>query len=443
MYYDKWPNKTVTPPLIGPCVFLNTVAREPQVSPWGFSWCNLNGGYMEQLNIVYLSLDELEPYEKNARKHQDKDIKTIVESIKQFGMNDPIGIWSDHNVIVEGHGRAMACKQLGIDKVPCIRLDHLTDEQRRAYALAHNKTAEMSEWDLDILPEELGNISEFDMADFGFDMDFNMGEEPSEVKEDDYEVQEPENPIAVLGDVYMLGNHRLMCGDSTSITDVEKLMDGVKADMIHTDPPYGVNMRRSGSIENDDLDDASLKNLIDMAISNAATVSKANIPLYCWIGFRGYALAEDVIKKYFKINNCIVWVKPSIGLGGKGYRYQHELCIFSGNIDDRTASDVWQIARDRSGLHPTMKPLELVGRALSNSSKPNDNILDLFGGSGSTLIACDQLKRKAFLMELDPKYVDVIIDRYIKFKGSDEDVFLIQDGQKIPYTKLKQSRNSQ
>lgn len=194
---------------------------------------------MGELKIEYIKLSKLKPYEKNARKHQKADLATIENSIREFGMCDPIGIWSDQNIVVEGHGRLLALKALGHTEAPCIRLDHLTDEQRRAYALAHNKTAEMSEWDFDLLPGELDDILDIDMTAFGFE--FDVDEEEPEVHEDDYEVEVPEEPKAKRGDIYQLGNHRLMCGDSTSIDDVEKLMDGDKADMGFTDPPWNVN----------------------------------------------------------------------------------------------------------------------------------------------------------------------------------------------------------
>jgi ParB-like chromosome segregation protein Spo0J len=177
-----------------------------------------------ELKIEYLSLNELKPYEKNARKHQKDDLSTIKASIKEFGMSDPIGVWGENNIIVEGHGRYMACKELGIESVPVIHLDHLSDEQRRAYALAHNKTAEMSQWDFDLLGSELDDILDIDMSDFGFDL--NLDNEEQEVIEDDYEPELPEEPKAKLGDIYQLGNHRLMCGDSTCLTDVQKLAGG-------------------------------------------------------------------------------------------------------------------------------------------------------------------------------------------------------------------------
>lgn len=378
------------------------------------------------MEIVELKLDELTPFEHNAKIHTDKDVDVIANSIKEFGMNDPVGIWGDKNIIVEGHGRLLALKKLGYEKVPCIRLDHLTDEQRRMYTLTHNKSAELSEWDFEKLEQEMKQL-EFELSNFGFDekelqIEFDKNKE---TEEDDFDIEEniPEEATCKKGQLWKLGNHYLMCGDSTNKEDVEKLMQGNKADMVFTDPPYGVSMSRSvvsgkdNSIMNDNLSDKEFIDLLEKAIKNIVAFSKNNSPLYLWIGFRAYSKAEEVVKKYYKINNCIVWEKPSIGLGGRGYRYQHELCIFSGNINDRSLSDVWKFGRDNQGLHPTMKPIDLVSYALKNSSEKNNLILDLFGGSGSTLIACEQLNRICYTMELDEKYCDVIIKRWETLTG--------------------------
>lgn len=264
-----------------------------------------------ELKIEYLSLDKLKPYDKNARKHQKEDLSTIKASIKEFGMSDPIGVWGEKNTIVEGHGRYMACKELGLEKVPVIHLDHLSDEQRRAYALAHNKTAEMSEWDFDILGSELDDILDIDMSDFGFNLDFD--EEEKEVIEDDYEPELPEEPKAKLGDIYQLGNHRLMCGDSTSITDVEKLMNGDKADMVFTDPPYGYNyqsnMREKSQkfdvIENDDKILDFFPN-IQMVCNGFVFICTTWKVLDKWI---------PLFKQYHELSNMIIWNKGGGGIG--------------------------------------------------------------------------------------------------------------------------------
>jgi DNA modification methylase len=254
----------------------------------------------------------------------------------------------------------------------------------------------------------------------GFDEKFLDGllePEPTAGLTDEDAVPEvPETPKTVLGDVWVLGNHRLMCGDSTSIDAVEKLMDGRKADMVFTDPPYGVNMQRSGSIKGDSSM-AEAEEIIAGAISVASALSKQGASWYFWVGFRAYAFTHMEILKYRKVSNCVVWKKPSIGMGKGGYRFQHELCVFAGEVESRSVSDVWEFGRDTSSLHPTMKPVDLVCHGLKNSSKSDDEVLDLFGGSGSTLIACEKTNRHARLMELDPKYCDVIIKRWQDFTG--------------------------
>ena len=224
-----------------------------------------------ELNIEYLPVEALRPYDRNARKHAKKDIDAIAASIKEFGFDDPIGIWGD-GLIVEGHGRLLAAKQMGMTSVPCIRLDHLTDEQRRAYTLAHNRTAELSGWDFDIQAAELAGIEDIDMTLFGFDP------LEGEVREDDYTPQPPEAPKAQLGDIYQLGRHRLMCGDSTSAADVATLMGGVKADMLLTDPPYNVNVNgKAGSILNDNQADADFQVFLHNAF-NAAKLTLRGVP---------------------------------------------------------------------------------------------------------------------------------------------------------------------
>lgn len=412
-----------------------------------------------ELKIEYMALDKLKPYEKNARKHQEKDLSTIKASISEFGMSDPIGVWGKDNTIVEGHGRYLACKELGIEKVPVIHLDHLTDEQRRAYALAHNKTAEMSEWDIDLLGEELGDIFDIDMSDFGFDIE---GEQSSEeAEEDNFEVKLPEEPKAKNGDIYQLGNHRLMCGDSTSIDDVEKLMNGCKASLLVTDPPYNVNYEgTAGKIMNDSMDNDSFRQFLRDAFTTADVVMNDGAVFYIWhADSEGYNFRGACFDVGWKVRQCLIWVKTSLVLGRQDYQWKHEPCLYgwkngthfwNGGRKERTTitdfdifelrdknkeellkfieqyccdnedietSIIYEEKPNKNADHPTMKPIKLLARSIRNSSKENDNVLDLFGGSGSTLITCEQLNRKCFMMELDPKFVDVIIARWEKFTG--------------------------
>ncbi len=382
---------------------------------------------MAELKIEYISLSKLKPYDKNARKHQKADLATIENSIREFGMCDPIGIWSDKNIVVEGHGRLLALKALGETEAPCIRLDHLTDEQRRAYALAHNKTAEMSEWDFDLLSDELDDILDIDMTDFGFE--FDGEEESEEVVEDDYDVELPEEPKAQVGDIYQLGRHRLMCGSSTDSADVAKLMDGTVADMCFTDPPYNCNYGnikhqkvKVREIENDNMDTESFRAFCTDFTMNIKKNVSGCVYMCAGQGQDGrvmFTVADQLLHN----STTVIWNKDVFTLGRGKYQNKYEPIWFgwveSGKdfTDDRTLTNVWDIKRPKkSELHPTMKPIDLVGTALNHNPK-SESVLDLFGGSGTTLIACEQLNRRCFMMELDPKYVDVIINRWETLTG--------------------------
>lgn len=366
-----------------------------------------------ELRIEYLPVSALRPYEKNTRKHQKLDVDNIARSIEKYGMNDAIGIWGKDNIIVEGHGRLMACKKLGIKTVPVVRLDHLTDEQRREYAIAHNATAELSVWDTEFLPEELANL---DLSDFDFDFGIDeVQEESAEVVEDEFDAEPPEEPKAKLGDIYQLGRHRLMCGDSTSEESVLKLLKGVQIGMVFTDPPYNVAFNgRSGKfdvIKNDNLQKNEFFEFIDKTVG---MIKRVNAPIYyIWCNWNFYGVLQGKLE----YKACIVWAKNVFGMGN-GYRHQHEFCLFNGRIDDgiKNETDLWQIKKDHKYKHPTQKPVELAFRAIGNHSGVQ-NVLDLFGGSGSTLIACEQRNVSCYMMELDPKYVDVIIARWEQFTG--------------------------
>lgn len=373
-----------------------------------------------KLKVEYIPIDDIKPYDKNAKIHTEEQIEQIKKSIKEFGMNDPIGIWKD-NIIIEGHGRLMACKELGFNEVPVIRLDNLTDDQRKAYTLIHNQTTMNTGFDLDILNEELASI-ELDMSDFGFDeIELDDIEEEQEIVED--EVPEvPEEPKAKLGDIYQLGNHRLMCGDSTKEEDIAKLMNGVKADMVFTDPPYGYkyqsNMRTKSQkfdvIENDDkkLDFMPIVKKFNDGFVFVCTTWKV---LQDWI---------EIFTKYYDLSNMIIWNKGGGGIGDLKHTFStdYEIILCSNNdkeITGKRIGSVWTISKDNANdyIHATQKPVEVSATAIKNTTNENNNILDLFGGSGSTLIACEQLNRKCYMMELDPHYIDVIIQRWENFTG--------------------------
>lgn len=380
----------------------------------------------EKLKIEYVGIDEVKPYKNDAKKHPPEQIEQIKKSIEQFGMDDPIGVWKDE--IVEGHGRLIACKELGFTEIPIIRLDHLTDEERKAYTLAHNKLTMNSDFDLDILNDELMSFDTIDMSDFGFDIDLSIDDEETEIIED--EVPEvPEEPKAKLGDIYQLGNHRLMCGDSTKEEDVAKLMNGVKADMVFTDPPYGVAYTgglqfKDGYVEKNNRE--MIKNDdVDIYDKVFPIISKfCNGACYIWFaGTKAKTLYESA-EKYGDIHSLIIWVKNGgYGALNANYKQKHEPCLYwtpkgckTNFIGKTTETTVWEINKDGvNEFHPTQKPIILCSKAISNHKA--DIVLDLFGGSGSTLIACEQLNRKCYMMELDPKYVDVIIDRWETFTG--------------------------
>jgi len=394
-----------------------------------------------QLNTVesveHWSLQRLIPYAKNARTHDDTQVSQIAGSIAEFGFVNPILV-GDDNIIIAGHGRLMAAQQLGLATVPVIVLHHLTEAQRRALVIADNKIAENAGWNDELLKlelEELGDLG-FDLDVIGFsdeELDELLGndEQPGETDEDDIPEVEDE-PVSRHGDVWIMGDHRLLCGDSTSKQDLEKLMSGELADMAFTDPPYNVDYGNNAKdkmrgkdrrIMNDNLGDDFYQFLKD-ALTNLLSVTKGA----CYIAMSSSEL--DTLQKAFrdaggKWSTFIVWAKNTFTLGRSDYQRQYEPILYGwreGNdhfwCGARDQGDVWFFNKPvKNDLHPTMKPVELVERALRNSSKSRDIVLDLFGGSGSTLIACEKTGRAARLIELDPKYVDVIVRRWQDYSG--------------------------
>lgn len=386
-----------------------------------------------KLKVEYVDIDTIKPYKNNAKLHPKEQIEQIKKSIENFGMNDPIGIWN--NEIVEGHGRILACKELGYKQIPVIKLDHLTDEERKSYIIAHNKLTMNSDFDIDILRTELENLKEldFDLELTGFNVDelddiLGKSEEEKEIIED--EVPEvPEEPKAKLGDIYQLGSHRLMCGNSTSEEDVAKLMNGVKADMVFTDPPYGIDVvGKTGNIGGDTQygKAGKYKKVIgDNTEYDPSFILKKfrDSKLLLW-GANYYA------NKLFNSGKWLVWDKNR----GEGTTFSDcELCWT--NLDGIAVKKykcTWDGMRreGESGtrVHPTQKPIKLCTDIINDYSSDNEVILDLFGGSGSTLIACEQLNRKCYMMELDPHYIDVIIQRWENFTG--EKAVLLNKGEK-------------
>mgnify|MGYP002008514574 FL=1 len=372
------------------------------------------------------SINDLQNDHKNARKRTDRSSKLIAESLSKFGAARSIVI-DENNRILAGNGTIAGAKAAGIKNLKVIETDGkeiiavkrtgLSEDEKIGLALADNRTSDLSEWDLNML-EELSQEHDLEPWFDNDDLKELLGETevlPAEGLTDPDDVPEvPEKPVTKEGDLYILGNHRLLCGDSTNILHVEKLMDGNKADMIFTDPPYNVAFNgRSGKfdvIKNDDLSEDSFNELITSMVEIINILNPNHY--YVWCNWKFYATLQT--KLPFK--GCIVWAKNVFGLG-VGYRHQHEFCLFNAKIDKhiKNESDLWQVKKDVSYMHPTQKPVELAERALINHKQ--GNVIDLFGGSGSTLIAAERLKRQSFLMELDPKYCDVIVKRWEDFTG--------------------------
>ena len=365
----------------------------------------------------------------------------LAASIKEFGFNNPVAIDAD-GMILCGHGRVMAAQKLGLAEVPTVCLSHLSDIQKKAYILADNKLALNAGWDNDMLKVELEELQSdgFDLNIAGFDdreLDNLLGEEAG-AQEDDYDGAVPEDPKSQPGEIYILGRHRLMCGDSTSFEHVERLMGGKKADLLITDPPYNVAIqggnhgdpdRTDGlKIKNDCMPNDEFRQFLRDAFSTADAVMKPGAVFYIWhsdsegYNFRG--ACKDV---GWQVRECLIWNKNSIVMGRQDYQWKHEPCLYgwkdgSGHLwaSDRKQTTVIDFTRPtKNGLHPTMKPVGLFDYQIKNNTRADDLVLDLFGGSGTTLIACEQNRRIAYLMELDPRYVDVIINRWQELTGQD------------------------
>ena len=423
------------------------------------------------LRVEYVPVESLKPYEGNAKQHPDWQIEQIKLSMEEFGNLDPIGVWKDE--IVEGHGRLIAARDLGMETVPIIRLDQLTDKQRRAYALVHNKLTMNTDFDLERLQEELDALDGFDMSQYGFD-ELQKQLDDLDIQEDEFDPTLPEKPKAKRGDIYQLGDHRLMCGDSTSEEDLRNLMGGVRADMVFTDPPYGVAIGDKNAllkeyvkssknaitenIEGDTLSPEELYQMLTKAFRNLRENAAADHCSYYVSSPQGGDLGLIMLQMMrdagLAVRHMLIWVKntATFSLGRLDYDYRHEPIFYTwtkkhefyggynttviddtAQIEKMSKKELLELARKlmfpkpdtviyegkpaKNDLHPTMKPIRLVARFILNSSKTGDAVADIFGGSGSTLMACEQTGRRCYMMELDPHYVDVIIRRWEEFTG--------------------------
>lgn len=397
------------------------------------------------MDIKVQKTEDLIPYEKNPRHNEDA-ITAVAKSIEKFGFKVPIVVDAS-NVIVNGHTRLKAAKYLGLKEVPTIIADDLTPEQIKAFRLADNKVGEIATWDEELLNAELDELADldFDMTEFGFDLP-DIESEEVEVIEDEFEEELPAEPISKLGDIYQLGRHRLMCGDSTNSLEVEKLMGNKKADLLITDPPYNVAYEGKGkealTIKNDSKETNEFHSFLYEAFSAAINNMKLGSSFYVWYASSEVVNFHTALEEAgFLVKQELIWNKNSMVLSRQDYHWKHEPCLYgwaSGGshswYSDRKQTTILNFDRPTVNKeHPTMKPVALFDYQIKNSSKQGDCILDLFGGSGTTLIACEQNEREAYLMELDPRYVDVIIARWEAFTGEvavkiSSDTAVIKDG---------------
>lgn len=407
-----------------------------------------------ELNYYLADVEELIPYTRNARTHSSAQISQIAASIKEFGFLAPIVIAED-NTILCGHGRFYAAQKLGLKKIPCVKESHLTEAQKRAYIIADNKLSINAGWDDELLAVELSDLQGegVDLSITGFDekelADLFDDKSKSDVEDDGYDLSAALEKAAFVqrGDIWTVGRHRLMCGDATSADDVAALMGGKRANLLLTDPPYGVSFKSSSglTIQNDSIKDEDFYSFLKSAFSAAVDCLEKGAAAYIFhADTEGLNFRRAFVDAGFHLAGCCIWVKDSLVLGRSDYQWQHEPVLYgflqNGKhswYSDRKQTTIWNFAKPKKNAnHPTSKPLDLLSYPIQNSSQENAIVLDTFGGSGSTLMACELTNRICYTMELDEKYASVILRRYVDDTGRPDDVFVERNGERIPYASL-------
>ena len=398
-----------------------------------------------------VDISRLIPYQNNARTHSKEQINKLRSSLREFGFVNPIIIDREYNVIA-GHGRIAAAQEEGITQVPCVFVDHLTEAQKKAYILADNRMALDADWDEDLLRVELEALEEmgYDLGLTGFDDKELASLFPAEeAKEDDFDVDaELQKPtFTKAGDVWTLGRHRLVCGDATDPAVYDVLMDGVKANLVITDPPYNVNYEGSaGKIQNDNMADEKFYEFLLAAFRNMESVMAPDASIYVFHSdTEGLNFRRAFADAGFYLSGCCIWKKQSLVLGRSPYQWQHEPVLYGWKKNGkhqwytgRKETTIWEFDKPKkNGDHPTMKPIPLLAYPIGNSSMANSVVLDPFGGSGSTLIACEQTDRICRTIELDEKFCDVIVNRYIEQVGSTDGVAVLRNGKTWKYEEVK------
>jgi DNA modification methylase len=409
---------------------------------------------MDTVKLEQVPIDKLVPYARNARTHSKEQIAQLRASLREFGFVSPAVIDSKYNILV-GHGRVQAAREEGYKTVPCVFAENLTDAQKRAYILADNQLALNAGWDEDMLSVELSDLQtdDFDLSLLGFDdkelEKLMAGPDDTEATDDDFDLTAALEKASFVekGDLWTVGKHRLLCGDATSADDVEKLMDGKTANIIVTDPPYGVSFKASDglTIENDSLKGDEFYQFLLKAFTNmAAHLEKGGAAYVFHADTEGLNFRKAFIDAGFHLAGVCIWVKNSLVLGRSDYQWQHEPILYgflqNGRhpwYSDRKQTTIWNFDKPkRNKDHPTSKPLDLLSYPIKNSSQENAIVLDTFGGSGSTMMACEQMNRICYMSELDPKYASVILRRYVEDTGNADGVYVERGGTKIPYLEL-------